>query len=89
MESEHRELGIGDPALGRTVRKLVGKVARRTEAWRQVRSREKDASEAARESLYRNNAPPDALRHCVQALNHFEKMLISAPLEEIEQGKIL
>ena len=24
MESEHRELGIGDPTLGKTVRKLVG-----------------------------------------------------------------
>src|SRR4051794_12060415 len=24
MESEHRELGLGDPTLGKTVRKLVG-----------------------------------------------------------------
>src|ERR1700741_5427427 len=28
MESEHRELGLGDPTLGRTVRKLVGSLAR-------------------------------------------------------------
>src|SRR5205814_4140658 len=36
MESEHRELGLGDPTLGRTVRKLVGSLARRTELWRKV-----------------------------------------------------
>ena len=29
MESEHRELGLGDPTLGKTVRKLVGMLARR------------------------------------------------------------
>ena len=34
MESEHRELGLGDPTLGKTVRKLVGMLARRTELWR-------------------------------------------------------
>ena len=34
MESEHRELGLGDPTLGKTVRKLVGALARRTELWR-------------------------------------------------------
>ena len=32
MESEHRELGLGDPTLGKTVRKLVGSLARRTGA---------------------------------------------------------
>ena len=36
MESEHRELGLGDPTLGRTVRKLVGSLARRTELWREA-----------------------------------------------------
>src|SRR3954467_13876742 len=34
MESEHRELGLGDPTLGKTVRKLVGALGKRTELWR-------------------------------------------------------
>ena len=29
MESEHRELGLGDPTLGKTVRRLVGMLARK------------------------------------------------------------
>ena len=34
MESEHRELGIGDPTLGKTVLKLVGALERRVDALR-------------------------------------------------------
>ena len=34
MEAEHRELGLGDPALGRKVRKLVSALGRRVELWR-------------------------------------------------------
>ena len=40
MEAEHRELGLGDPTLGKTVRKLVGTLARRTELWRATGRRE-------------------------------------------------
>ena len=36
MDAEHRELGIGDPTLGKTVRKLVGALARRVELWRRA-----------------------------------------------------
>src|SRR5215212_7653675 len=50
MESEHRELGLGDPTLGKTVRKLVGMLARRTELWRGA---DNDWIKATRESLYK------------------------------------
>src|SRR4051794_23413222 len=50
LESEHRELGIGDPTLGRTVRKLVASLARRTELWRSATAGQGDWIEAARES---------------------------------------
>lgn len=51
MESEHRELGLGDPTLGKTVRKLVGMLARRTELWRSARAGEIDWASATAESL--------------------------------------
>src|SRR4051794_3047958 len=50
MESEHRELGLGDPTLGKTVRKLVAMLARRTELWR---GGTQDWIEATRDSLYK------------------------------------
>jgi cytochrome b pre-mRNA-processing protein 3 len=88
MESEHRELGLGDPTLGKTVRKLVGMLARRTELWRSATQDGQGWTEAARESLYRDDAAPDALRHNAEALKRLSIKLGEASLDELEQGKI-
>lgn len=50
METEHREIGIGDPALGRTVRKLVSSLGRRVELWRPAVAEDR-WNEPAAESL--------------------------------------
>jgi cytochrome b pre-mRNA-processing protein 3 len=87
MESEHRELGLGDPALGKTVRKLVGALARRTALWRSAVIGERDWAEAARESLYKGSAAPEALRHCSEALERLWAKLARTSIEELEAGK--
>lgn len=87
MESEHRELGLGDPALGKTVRKLVGSLGRRTELWRSA-SGEDRWNEAARESLYRTDIPGDALRHSAERLREFRAKLERCSSEQLEQGTI-
>jgi len=84
MESEHRELGIGDPTLGKTVRKLVGMLARRVELWRASI----DPIETARDSLYRGDVEEDALAHSAGAIGDFIARLDATPLEELEQGRI-
>src|SRR5687767_2802668 len=65
MDVEHRELGIGDPALGRKVRKLVGALARRVELWRDAID-----GEGWSEAVAASFNPPDAgsLAHCEAAL---------------------
>jgi cytochrome b pre-mRNA-processing protein 3 len=88
MESEHRELGLGDPTLGKTVRKLVGMLARRTELWRSAAAGETDWVEAARESLYKEGVPAEALRHSAEALTELHRKLVETALGELEQGKI-
>ena len=50
MESEHRELGLGDPTLGRKVQKLVGSLAGRVELWRASTAGERDWTAAAQRS---------------------------------------
>lgn len=50
MESEHRELGIGEPSLGKIVLKLVGSLGRRVELWRSADGATSWAG-AARDSL--------------------------------------
>ena len=86
MESEHRELGLGDPTLGKTVRKLVGMLSRRTELWRHAD--EGNWTDTLRQSLYKGAADPDALLHSSDALRIFKIRLDQTDLPELEQGKI-
>jgi cytochrome b pre-mRNA-processing protein 3 len=88
MESEHRELGLGDPALGKTVRKLVRMLGKRTELWRKASSGRSDWTETTRASLYKGEVGADALRHSAAALWRFDKRLVDSPLAGIEQGEI-
>lgn len=88
MESEHRELGMGDPTLGKTVRRLVGSVARRTELWRSAVDGSRDWIGATRESLYKDAAPADALGHCAEELKRFWAAVESVPLDQLKQGKL-
>lgn len=88
MEAEHRELGLGDPTLGRTVRKLVGSLAKRTELWRLAAGGEQGWAEAARESLYKEGAPADALLHSSEALKGFWNKLERASVETLKEGRV-
>lgn len=88
MESEHRELGLGDPGLGRTVRKLVGSLARRVELWRIAVDGEGEWVEAARESVYKGAVSPDALLHSADALRTYWARLERTGLDALAEGKI-
>lgn len=87
MEAEHREMGLGDPTLGRTVRKLVGSLSRRTDLWR-LAAAEGDWTEATRDSLYRNGVPADALTHSAEALRELWTRLERSALIELMEGRI-
>jgi cytochrome b pre-mRNA-processing protein 3 len=86
MEAEHREMGLGDPTLGRTVRKLVGSLARRVELWGSTAGQ---WVEAARQSVYNGSEPTaDALAHTSEALAALWRDLESSPLEALAEGRI-
>lgn len=87
MESEHRELGLGDPTLGKTVRRLVGSLSRRTDLWRSAVARGGDWAGATRDSLYKEAVDPDALAHSARALERLWSALERAGLEEIGRGR--
>lgn len=88
MESEHRELGLGDPTLGKTVRKLVGSLGRRTELWRAAVGGERDWNEATRESLYKESVSADALRHSAGALRTLWTKLQEVGVGALAEGRI-
>jgi cytochrome b pre-mRNA-processing protein 3 len=88
MESEHREMGLGDPTLGRTVRKLVGALARRIELWRTAVDGA-DWSEATRRSVYGEGEPTaEALAHAARRLRELWQRLDAAAAPAIAQGEI-
>jgi cytochrome b pre-mRNA-processing protein 3 len=86
MESEHRELGLGDPTLGKTVRKLVGMLAKRTELWRSARAGKSDWASATRQSLLRDDeqggGPAERLTR------KLSERLDATALADLEKGHI-
>jgi cytochrome b pre-mRNA-processing protein 3 len=85
MDAEHRELGIGDPTLGRKVRKLVGALARRVELWRDAIDGD-GWDEAVTASL---NAPDgDGLAHCEAELRKVWAKLEAASDVALADGGI-
>lgn len=88
MESEHREMGLGDPTLGKTVRKLVGMLGRRTELWRSAAEGGMSSAEAVRQGLYKGDVDSDALGHSTTELEHFGERLKETQLDDLEQGRI-
>lgn len=88
MESEHRELGLGDPKLGRTVRKLVGSLARRTELWRGAVGGACEWSEAALESVYGEEPPEAAVAHTPKMLRLFWSGLERRSTDDLIEGRL-
>lgn len=87
MKAEHREMGLGDPTLGKVVQKLVGKLARRVELWRGAVS--SDWVAAARDSIYGDEMPPpDSLAFSAARLRDLWAQLEAAPVEAIARGEI-
>jgi len=88
MESEHRELGLGDPKLGRTVRKLVGSLSRRVELWRSAVAGARPWNEAVHESLYKERASADAIVHSARRLEDYWAKLGGSALAALNEGNI-
>ena len=88
MKTEHRELGLGDPKLGRPVRKLVGSLSRRVELWRAAVASERAWNEAVHESLYKSGASADAILHSAAALQDYWARLSASELAALVEGKI-
>ena len=88
MESEHRELGLGDPTLGRRVRKLVGALSHRVDLWRSAVAGEADWEPVARQSVYADDAACAGLAHTSAALRQFWSELAHAGADELGSGAI-
>ena len=72
MDGEIRQLGIGDPSIGKQVGGMVSALGGRVGAWRRALSGEENWQDVMVRSLYRGRAPGQAaLTHGVAELRLF------------------
>ena len=88
MESEHRELGLGDPKLGRTVRKLVAALAHRVDIWRSAADGAIPWTDAARQSVYTGENRAGPLDHSAVSLRTFWTQLQAVDLDSLAEGRM-
>jgi cytochrome b pre-mRNA-processing protein 3 len=87
LDVEIREMGVGDPTLGKQVRKLVGALAGRVERWRTLVNAGEWTSEVRR-SLYRDEpVSAGAVAHSESALRAFWIRLVATDAEALAYGR--
>ena len=89
MDAEHRQLGIGDPTVGKIVRKLVGALDRRVGIWRPAVDGGDGWDEAVRASLSKDGASSsEALNYIGGRLRSIWVRLEAASDEALVEGRL-
>ena len=88
MDAQMREVGFGDPSVGKQVRSMVGALASRVDRWRLARSGEIEWPDAVRFSIYRDSLPPieAAATFSGEALRRFDEGVSGASDEALLKG---
>jgi cytochrome b pre-mRNA-processing protein 3 len=89
MDGEIRQLGLGDPSIGKQVGAMVGALGGRVGAWRRALSGEEDWDAVTVRGLYREPVPdPAAAAYNAAALRSFWNRLERADDEALAEGEI-
>ena len=89
LDAEIREMGLGDPTLGKQVRKLVGAVGARVERWRGILAADESWTDEVRRSVYsEETASPEAVAHSESRLKALWRQLEETSLEDLAEGKL-
>jgi cytochrome b pre-mRNA-processing protein 3 len=89
LDVEIREMGIGDPTLGKQVRKLVGAVSGRVERFRALVASNASWNAEVRRSVYLDEpVQDDAVAFSEAALRAFWSRLSESELGQLAEGKI-
>ena len=89
MDAEHRQMGISDPTLGKTVRRLVSALGNRADIWREAVAGTADWHDAAGRSIYRGTPPGEsALNHSAAKLRALWAALLASEDSSLIGGRI-
>lgn len=89
MDAELRQLGTGDPVMGKKVGGLVGALGGRVGAWRRVMDGSESWEAVVARSVYRGNeAAPNAREHVERQLRLFWAALEGRSDESLVNGAL-
>ena len=89
LDAEIREMGVGDPTLGKQVRKLVGSVGGRVERWKELVNEADPWTAEVERSLYLDEPPKvDAVAYCESALRAFWQQLGDSEVGQLAEGRV-
>jgi cytochrome b pre-mRNA-processing protein 3 len=89
LDTEIREMGLGDPTLGKQVRKLVGAVSGRVERWRGLADSELSWSGEVRQSLYLDTqTDADSVTHSEGELRRLWRRLGDTSVAQLADGRM-
>lgn len=89
LDTEIREMGLGEPTLGKQVRRLVGAVSGRVDRWRALLDSDEGWGKEIRRSLYLGEeSDAAAIAHSESELRRLWKRLARAKVGELEDGRM-
>ena len=89
LDTEIREMGVGDPTLGKQVRRLVGAVSGRVDRWRPLLDSDESWSDEIRRSLYLGeDADAAALEHSERELRRIWQRFGDASVAQLIDGRM-
>ena len=89
LDAEIREMGLGDPTLGKQVRHLIGAVAGRVDRWRALVGTGDSWTGEVRRSLYLDDpASDEAVAYAESALKQFWQRLSDSSIADFADGRM-
>jgi len=89
LDTEIREMGVGDPTLGKQVRKLVGAVSARVDRWRALLQTDADWTDEIRRSMYLDEpANPNAVTYSESELRRMWRQFNDASIDRLSDGRL-
>lgn len=89
LDTEIREMGVGDPTLGKQVRRLVGAVSGRVDRWRPLLDSDESWSDEIRRSLYLGeDAHAAAVEHSERELRRIWQRFGDASVAQLMDGRM-
>jgi cytochrome b pre-mRNA-processing protein 3 len=89
LDAEIREMGVGDPTLGKQVRKLIGSVGARVGRWKDLVNEPGSWTVEVERSLFLDEPPgADAVAYCESALRAFWNELCGRDFCQLAEGRV-